>query len=185
MANVLRGALADSGMFYEAHQAQWLADERPLAALLREPQSRLPPLAADGAAEATPAGMPQLRELPVHRDALTMVRQQLETLETQHVVWQGSLWPGQTIEWQVGEAPTQESATDDGREWRSHLRLTLPRLGGVEATLLVSALGVRVSLRAETETSAAMLDQNRRSLRTALTDAGVTPLSIGVLHAGA
>jgi hypothetical protein len=114
-----------------------------------------------------------------------MVRQQLETLETQHVVWQGSLWPGQTIEWQVGEAPTQESATDDGREWRSHLRLTLPRLGGVEATLLVSALGVRVSLRAETETSAAMLDQNRRSLRTALTDAGVTPLSIGVLHAGA
>ncbi|RXV72159.1 flagellar hook-length control protein FliK [Burkholderia stabilis] len=42
---VLRAALAqavsESGLFYESHLAQWLAGQRPLAALMREPQARL------------------------------------------------------------------------------------------------------------------------------------------------
>jgi len=51
---VLRAALAqavnDSGLFYESHLAQWLAGQRPAAALEREPQARLP------MPSATPAG---------------------------------------------------------------------------------------------------------------------------------
>ncbi|CAN0624111.1 Flagellar hook-length control protein-like protein [Burkholderia multivorans] len=50
----LRAALAqavnDSGLFYESHLAQWLAGQRPTAALEREPQARLP------MPSATPAG---------------------------------------------------------------------------------------------------------------------------------
>ncbi|KDB09826.1 Flagellar hook-length control protein-like protein [Burkholderia sp. lig30] len=50
----LRAALAqavnDSGLFYESHLAQWLAGQRPAAALEREPQARLP------MPSATPAG---------------------------------------------------------------------------------------------------------------------------------
>ncbi|CAN0624072.1 Flagellar hook-length control protein-like protein [Burkholderia multivorans] len=50
----LRAALAqavnDSGLFYESHLAQWLAGQRPVAALEREPQARLP------IPSATPAG---------------------------------------------------------------------------------------------------------------------------------
>jgi hypothetical protein len=186
LARVLQHALADSGMFYEAHQAQWVADQRPLAALLREPQSQLTPLPA--ADEAPAPALPQLKELPVHRDALTVVRQQLETLETRQMVWQGTLWPGQTIEWEVGEEAARPQADDDdAREWRSRLRLTLPRLGGIDATLVVSARGVRMNLRADSAEIAATLEQNRRSLRDALDDAGVTPLAIGVgvVHAGA
>ena len=185
IANVLRSALADSGMFYESHQAQWVAEERPLAALLREPQSRLRPLTAHAMPD-TPAGeTPQLKELPAHRDALTVVRQQLETLETHQVVWQGTLWPGQTIEWQVGREPAPPNLPDEEHEWRSRLRLTLPRLGDIDATMVVSAHGVRVNLRANTQDSAAMLDENRQSLRDALADAGVPSLGIGVVHAGA
>ncbi|WP_306714621.1 flagellar hook-length control protein FliK [Burkholderia dolosa] len=49
---MLRAALAQavsaSGLFYESHLAQWLAGQRPLAALMREPQARL-------AAAPTPA----------------------------------------------------------------------------------------------------------------------------------
>ncbi|PRF34486.1 flagellar hook-length control protein FliK [Burkholderia multivorans] len=44
-AGALRAALAqavgESGLFYESHLAQWFAGQRPLAALLREPQARI------------------------------------------------------------------------------------------------------------------------------------------------
>lgn len=42
-AQALRGALTQSGLFYESHQAQWVTGQRPLTDLLREPQGRLPP----------------------------------------------------------------------------------------------------------------------------------------------
>ncbi|WP_175856423.1 flagellar hook-length control protein FliK [Burkholderia anthina] len=48
----LAQAVSESGLFYESHLAQWLAGQRPLAALLREPQARLAApgqAAADGA----------------------------------------------------------------------------------------------------------------------------------------
>ncbi|VWD37550.1 flagellar hook-length control protein FliK [Burkholderia contaminans] len=37
----LAQAVSESGLFYESHLAQWLAGQRPLAALMREPQARL------------------------------------------------------------------------------------------------------------------------------------------------
>ncbi|MDP2785128.1 MAG: flagellar hook-length control protein FliK [Sulfurimicrobium sp.] len=45
-AQALRGALTQSGLFYESHQAQWVTGQRPLTDLLREPQGRLSPTAA-------------------------------------------------------------------------------------------------------------------------------------------
>ncbi|MGU7783422.1 flagellar hook-length control protein FliK [Burkholderia sp. PU8-34] len=51
----LAQAVGESGLFYESHLAQWLAGQRPLAALLREPQARLPAPAPAGAAEAPEA----------------------------------------------------------------------------------------------------------------------------------
>lgn len=45
-AQSLRGALTQSGLFYESHQAQWVAGQRPLSDLLHEPQGRLSPAAA-------------------------------------------------------------------------------------------------------------------------------------------
>ncbi|PRG79442.1 flagellar hook-length control protein FliK [Burkholderia multivorans] len=45
LAGAFRAALAqavgESGLFYESHLAQWFAGQRPLAALLREPQARI------------------------------------------------------------------------------------------------------------------------------------------------
>jgi hypothetical protein len=42
LASALRTAVSQSGLFYEAHQAQWIAGERPLASLRTEPQGQLP-----------------------------------------------------------------------------------------------------------------------------------------------
>jgi hypothetical protein len=53
LARSLAGALADSGLFYEAHLAQWLAGTRTLASLVREPQAQ-PGFGAAGVL-ATPA----------------------------------------------------------------------------------------------------------------------------------
>jgi hypothetical protein len=108
----------------------------------------------------------------------------LQTLETQQMVWLGRLWPGQNIEWQVGEEPTPQGAPAEEREWQSTLRLTLPRLGEIDAAISLSSRGVRVNVRAVSERGAATLEANRQSLRERLLDAGITPLGIGVVHVG-
>ena len=52
-AQALRGALTQSGLFYESHQAQWVTGQRPLTDLLREPQGRLSPATANQPQAAT------------------------------------------------------------------------------------------------------------------------------------
>ena len=60
----LAQAVSESGLFYESHLAQWLAGQRPLAALLREPQARLATVtvqaAPDAAQHATPDELDEL-----------------------------------------------------------------------------------------------------------------------------
>ncbi|MCU9952360.1 flagellar hook-length control protein FliK [Burkholderia sp. BKH01] len=48
----LAQAVSESGLFYESHLAQWLAGQRPLAALMREPQARLTAALAPADADA-------------------------------------------------------------------------------------------------------------------------------------
>jgi hypothetical protein len=60
LALALSAALEDSGLFYEAHLAQWLAGARSTESILRQPQARLlptlpPTTAAAAAAVAVPA----------------------------------------------------------------------------------------------------------------------------------
>ncbi|WP_175830714.1 flagellar hook-length control protein FliK [Burkholderia cenocepacia] len=50
----LAQAVSESGLFYESHLAQWLAGQRPLAALLREPQARLATALAPADPDAVP-----------------------------------------------------------------------------------------------------------------------------------
>ncbi|HEF5873444.1 TPA: flagellar hook-length control protein FliK [Burkholderia cenocepacia] len=50
----LAQAVSESGLFYESHLAQWLAGQRPLAALMREPQARLATALAPADPDAVP-----------------------------------------------------------------------------------------------------------------------------------
>lgn len=75
LAPVLQQAIAESGLFYEAHQARWIDGRFPLSALTGEPQHMLtrgastapPEIAAQAAttgraaATSAPAGQPQLQ----------------------------------------------------------------------------------------------------------------------------
>lgn len=46
LAQAIHRAIGESGLFYEAHQAQWVSGARSLSELRTEPQGRLPPLPA-------------------------------------------------------------------------------------------------------------------------------------------
>jgi hypothetical protein len=137
-AQALRGALTQSGLFYESHQAQWVAGQRPLTDLLREPQGRLSGVAANAPPAAQDASSPQAAshaqdpertrqtlsglqdfngmpsgKTPVpdqiaHPDTLPLVRQQLEVLDSRQMAWQGQVWPGQTMDWKIEERPARE-----------------------------------------------------------------------------
>jgi len=190
IAAALRNALAHSGIFYEAHQAQWIAGERSLGTLMLEPQARFEPLrkiklpalpvrAGDAdSAIAVADDTPRLPELPVHRDALAIIKQQLDTLESRHVAWHGVIWHGQPLDWEVAEDPPHAPQSADEPAWRTRLRLTLPRLGKIDAVLMVAARGVSITLHAADADTLSALTGQRAKLQQSLRDAGVTPLGI-------
>ncbi|GHT84470.1 hypothetical protein AGMMS49960_20760 [Betaproteobacteria bacterium] len=255
LAPLLRQSLAQSGLFYEAHQAQWLNGKVNLAALLREPQATLggqSQPAAQTAANANPAtttpsqpgattgatttGSPatqtaaaqstaantglaaamrggmvtaaaaisaraaqapeeagqvranltsaaaQSAEQAATRGApqiserlLSIVHQQLDAFATQQYAWHGIAWPGQPFEWII-EDPHGEGEEDgeaSGDEWETTLKLTLPRLGGIEARLHLSAVGVALRLKTADASAAARLEAGRDDLTEALAAANV------------
>ncbi|ABB10003.1 flagellar hook-length control protein FliK [Burkholderia lata] len=67
----LAQAVSESGLFYESHLAQWLAGQRPLAALMREPQARLAAALAPADPDAAQHGSTDLLdELLAQRPSL-------------------------------------------------------------------------------------------------------------------
>lgn len=136
----LRQVVRESGMFYESHLARWSRGEWSLESILREPQARLGPSAP------TVAGAPELRHMP--EEAARLAGRQLLMLEGGPFVWQGQVWPGQMLEWQIQEDTTGDDESQTQPKWRTELRLNLPRLGEVHAALTLSAQGLEVSLSA-------------------------------------
>lgn len=229
----LRQAISESGLFYEAHQAQWIGGETSLESLLREPQARngqTPPATQSGlqaadaqlpphgtadanaqnpARPANPAGHSAELELPpgtppnrdrsdvliadktalqggqqsaqlrIAEQLMPLVHQQLETLATHQAIWQGQVWPGQSMEWRIFDPEGEHSSSEgqaDGAEpppWQSTLRLRMPRLGGIEAQLIITASGVAVRVIADSVQAAEQLQQGSEALGNALDAAGV------------
>ncbi|MDR3323133.1 MAG: flagellar hook-length control protein FliK [Zoogloeaceae bacterium] len=236
----LKAALVKSGMFYEAHQAQWVQGKTLLENLLQEPQGRLspaghaltspsPPLpqsqtparlsgqpalaasplaggggasaaaaaatiaagqagAAQGAAAqslsvaqnvqagpgapaaagaasptATPADSGAMRvgmNQMIAAELTTLVQQQLEALATNTYVWQGQIWPGQNMDWEILEEDGgREKEENTAANWTTRLRLTLPTLGGIAATLRLSG-GKEIEITLRTESDAARMRLN-------------------------
>jgi hypothetical protein len=71
-----------SGLFYESHVAEWAQGTRPQAELAAEPQAR-------GMAPPSDPATAQLINL------------QLNAHEQARVAWQGQLWPGQELRWEI------------------------------------------------------------------------------------
>lgn len=195
----LERALGRSGLFYEAHQAQWVTGAKPLIELLLEPQARLSETPVPASAWFTdvdaepdvtaPANNTSASASdPVHPGALALVRQQLDVFETRHFAWQGMAWPGQTITWEVNEEEPQ-SAEEQGAGgqpsavWQTSLCLTLPNLGQVAARLRLDTRGergVEVRLTATEPATAAVLRAGAIPLANGMASAGIKLLGMGV-----
>jgi hypothetical protein len=194
----LRHAVETSGLFYEAHVAQWAQGARPAAALAREPQAALArPRSPTQRSESRPCATPQhtmrtrdpeadAGEAPrlavvVHAEAEALavppaarelVAQQLALLADPCFVWRGQAWPGQpvTIEF------AQERAAPDGQaaqpSWRLALTVELAALGRVEAEIRATGRRIAIGVGA-TRGAVELLAGTRSSLEDALAAAGV------------
>lgn len=190
----LTQAIADSGLFYEAHQAEWVAGTRSRAQLAVEPQAQLSPAtprAAPAGTDAASAG-PQTaaRQLHTHPDALPLVRAQLDILDSRRLYWCGELWPGQHAEWEIRDrdrdASPETAARDrESRTWQTQLRLVLPHLGPVTAAVEARGNNISMRIQAAEADSTLTLEAECAELREALTAAGITVRELSIAPAAA
>jgi flagellar hook-length control protein FliK len=169
----LHQTLRESGMFYEAHLARWSNGTFQFADLRNEPQSRLVAGQASPNLPAELAGMPE--------QAARLAGQQLQMLEGAPFLWQGFVWPGQWMDWQVQERPGDESGSpDEPATWATELKLTLPRMGGVTARITLAGARLTVGLRAGQDDTRAALSAALPELEQALAAAGLKPSGLSV-----
>ncbi|ENO87960.1 flagellar hook-length control protein FliK, partial [Thauera linaloolentis] len=137
--------------------------------------------AADGSERASTAlraiaeEAAPVRNAPIPERLLPLVHQQLDALATHQYVWQGQAWPGQQMEWIIEDPEQEEGDGGDPSEqgWNTTLRLTLPRLGSIEAHMHLTAAGVALRLRSDDDASIAALDADAAALAQALETADV------------
>ncbi len=195
LAGSLRETLGKSGLFYESHQAQWARGERGINQLLEEPQNLLTGKnmqlsAADQRAALNKAAAAHIplsvksagdTPLPVAKELLHLVQQQLHALEQHHLVWSGQVWPGQQMQWEIQGQPEHQSQQQDERQWSTEIELALPRLGDVHARLVFAENGLRLTLRAADSTTVELFNRALPRLGNSLADADV-PLTVAVVE---
>jgi len=202
LAGKLHEALSQSGLFYESHQAQWIAGARPTMQLLQEPQNQLSPKPSPlGQSVQNPAVRNTVSQeaIPQGRDAVgnvastsgsttgpgqvssvipehlqTLVQQQLNALETRQVLWQGQVWQGQEMRWEVSEEPPRrgEQGPQAGH-WDTRIDLDLPNLGGVSAQLSFNGKALSLTLNASDAQTRDRLGSASAQLIAALSERGI------------
>jgi hypothetical protein len=112
--------------------------------------------------------------LPVAKELVHLVQQQLHTLEQHHLVWMGQVWPGQQMQWEIqGQPEHQAKQQQDERQWSTEMELALPRLGDVRARLVFAASGLRLTLHAADSATVDLFNQTLPRLKSSLADAGI------------
>jgi len=195
LAQALANAMQGSGLFYESHLSSLTFGKYDIAALRQEPQAGLSaeqrntpgPAPSDATqrpssetssstagsshTSSTQAGTsPALAAL--HPDSHLLVRQQLETLANQAIVWRGEAWPDAPMEWEIHrEQPEPGRQGQDPDHWATTLTLTLPALGQIQARL--NLVGDQLLIRLAAPESAPLLNGHREDLKTRMLSTGL------------
>lgn len=204
----LHQGIRDSGMFYESHLARWFSGDYQLEELLREPQGRLshlrlPHISAEGEsmqelarASVKTGSMEAMQEMVkraggsaeahegvVNRQTLSVVREQLENLQSGQIAYRGELFPGQQMDWTVQERDARnQQQNKEERAWESSLQIDFPSLGQVRVQLNLEGNKVGISITAAETTSAEALEAGKMQLAEQLNIAGLLTTGIGVRH---
>lgn len=119
-------------------------------------------------------------------DVVPLVQQQLEALATHNFSWQGQIWPGQEMRWDIAEHVDEEAsrrAKGDGEaasNWQTRLRLTFPHLGAVDAQLRLQGAQISLVLTAGNTQTQELLRNATQALRSQLDGAGLALTTVGV-----
>lgn len=177
LADKLHNALSHSGLFYESHQAQWIAGMRSTPQLMLEPQNQAPQTNAAMQSDAVvKQNVPtSLNSIPEHLQQL--VQQQLHTLETRQVLWQGMAWEGQEMRWEVREeSPRHSPAGEQDGQWVTEVQLDLPHLGRLSARLSLNGGAVNLTLNARDEQTRELFGRASTQLVSALNERDIPVL---------
>lgn len=168
LALALARTVTQSGLFYESQLARATYGQQPMARVHAQPQAHLqmpepapqgrtaspmPHQAHGTQAQPSTNGLPnglqpgsttgQMLNTgapPLPPEVTLIVRQQLDILAQQSVMFQGEAWPGTQMEWEIErrqgqQQDTSEGSAEDAEHWHSHLTLHLPQLGTIAADL--------------------------------------------------
>jgi len=148
MAQDLKHAISQTGLFYESHLNEFAQGERTLNAILQEPQNS-------------------------HTTQLaTLVSQQLTVLENQRLSWNGEVWQGQKMQLDVyqtqeniqNERQSGGSEPSEERPMQSEMTLHLPHLGKISAKLSLTNGRLNIHLQAEQTSTLQTLNYQRPKL---------------------
>ncbi len=122
---------------------------------------------------------------PIPRDLVPIVQQQLDALATQNYAWQGQIWPGQQMQWEIGENADGTRSSDDDAiaRWQTRLKLSLPMLGGINAVLRLNPAGeVNITVTTDSASSNARLRESSALLSRQMESAGLNLTQLLVEH---
>ena len=147
--------------------------------------------AADRAVAAGAENNPTLQanstpvSLPVHPDALSIVRQQLDLLQSTEprFRWSGEAWPDSRMYWELDWDPDDQRAASQ-RVWRTRIAIELPTLGLVDAELTLNGHRLAARITANGTTLATLKDGTSDFMR-ALAGAGLNLEQLAIRKADA
>lgn len=165
----LTRAVQNSGLFYESHlsRALYLPSERALH--------------SGGPSTPESKGL-HAPHNTVHQDgpsSPTLLRQQLEVLATQALSWQGFAWDGVPGQWHIERKVPSSPSPEQEDAWVTSVQLDLPRLGPIQARLLLGPHGLEVRIQAGS--AAAMLAEHAPDLRAALQPVAPAGVRVNIL----
>ncbi|PXX46744.1 flagellar hook-length control protein FliK [Undibacterium pigrum] len=175
----LQQQISTSGLFYESHVAEWAQGKRPIADIKAEPQSQI------GASSQTDSssGIQSTTLTTINKEMGQIIHQQLNVLEQNIVRWQGELFPGQKIEWEIKKETQSKhnpQEMEDATSWQSVVRFDLPNLGLVTAIINLQSNNLGLSLRAEQSNTVSALKDHASELAAAMQVAGSPLMSFAV-----
>ena len=181
----LAKAVSQSGLFYESHQAQWLAGRRPLVSLRAEPQGQLPVPPRPVTEGVSSVATPTVEAAPETRSSLpTGTAARVDIATSQRLAWHGEAWPGQGIDWKIERDTTDEhpsgQADAEAPRWTTTLRLTMPRLGAIDAQLQLTGSNLRLRIAAPDGRALEALRGQAAELTRVLADAGLTVAALDI-----
>lgn len=166
LAQDLKNAVSNSGLFYESHLSEYAQGLRTLLEIQQEPQNR------------------------GHIAAANFISQQLSVLENQRISWHGEVWPGQAMQWSIALPNEQQSTQHDVDEAKhstliaSDLTLEMPNLGRVTAKLSLMAGRMQISFNTTSPQTAALLKAQSANLAYAIRKNGQVLEGLSVLSDG-